>query len=143
MVVTDTLNGRTVEDVRRNIDGSVTFYCDSGHKLTLYVEDGQIEAKPRDLKVALGLEEPVELPSERMRLREAFQGYTVNYAHYNDDGSIVFVCDALRSNREKYAKSSGHREINLAHSNGLIDELPPVSAMIAMPSLSVMGEQNL
>ena len=142
MVVTDTLNGRTVEDVRRNIDGSVTFYCDSGHTLTLYVEDSQIKAKPRDLIVSPEPERAVELPGDRMRLREAFQGHTVNYAYYGDAGDIIFVCEPLRHDREAYAKSSGHREITVAHSKGLIDELPPVSAIITIPSLSFSGAQG-
>jgi len=141
MIVTDTLNGHTIEDVRRNQDGSVTMYCDSGRTLTLHVENGVVEVKPE--KLILPDSVPIEaMPSDRMRLLQAFQGYTVNYAHHNDSGGLVFVCEPLRSTKEKYAKSCGHREVAVSHSNGFIDELPPVSAIITMPSLSVFGEQH-
>lgn len=140
MVITDTLNGHTVEDVRRNADGSVTLYCASGRNLTLYVSSGRIEAKPP--KIILPDAPPVEVvPSTRMRLRESFLGQTINYGYYTETGALTFVCEPLRHDREAYTKSSGHREIRLTHSNGLIDELPPVSAIVALPSLSLFGTQ--
>ena len=141
MVITDTLNGHTVEDVRRNADGSVTLYCASGRTLTLFVSSGRVEAKPH--KVILPDAPPAEvLPSARMRLLEAFQGHMVNYCYHDEGGCLIFVCEPLRHDREVFKKSSGHREIRLAHSNGLIDELPPVSAVIGLPSLSLFGEQR-
>ena len=141
MVITDTLNGHTVEDVKRNADGSVTLYCASGRTLTLLVSGGRVEAKPP--KVILPDAPPVEvLPSTRMRLREAFQGHAIHYGHYDDHGNLIFVCDPLRHDREKFQKAHGHREIKITHSNGLIDELPPVSAVISLPSLSLFGEQR-
>jgi len=141
VIVTDTLNGHTIEDVRRELDGSVTFYCDSGRTLNLHVLNSKIEAKPR--KLILDEREVVEIePSERMRLLRAFQGFMVKYAVYDDHGFITFVCEPLNHNREVYKKSTGHREICLTHKNGLINELPPVSAIIAIESLSVLGEQG-
>jgi hypothetical protein len=138
MIITDTLNGVTVEDVRRNQDGSVTLFCDSGKVLVLYVESGRIEARlhlPR-------LEEDVTeiAPSERMRLLEAFQGELINYATYDDNGFINFVCEPHRHLYAAYTKSHGHRTILLTHHNGRIDELPPVSAVVALPSLAVFGK---
>ena len=140
MIVTDTLNGHTVEDVRRELDGSVTLYCDSGRTLNLHVLNNKIEAKPR--KLILDEREVVVEPSERMRLLTAFQGFMVKYAVYDNCGFITFVCEPLKHNREAYKKSTGHREICLTHKNGLINELPPVSAIITMESLSVFGEQG-
>ena len=135
MIVTDTLNGHTVEDVRRNHNGSVTLYCDSGRALTLHVLQGRIEVSPEKVVIPDGAVVP-EPPSVRMRLLEAFQGYMVNYAHYDDKDDLVFVCEPVN-------QSFGHREIKLAHENGLISELPPVSAIIGLPSLSIFGKANL
>jgi len=141
VIITDTLNGRTVEDVRRNQDGSVTFYTDNGRTLTLYVENARIEVKPP--KLILPDSRPIEdFPSERMHLAQAFIGHMIQYASYDDQGFITFVCEPQRG-REMFRKSHGHREIRLTHSSGLIDELPPVSAVVALPSLSVLGETSL
>lgn len=138
MIITDTLNGYTVEDVRRNKDGSVTLYTDNGRKLTLFVYRGRIEAMPPKL-VLPGCEPPhVNPESQRMRLQEAFVGLMVDYATYTEDGCLNLTCQPLRG-REKYSKSSGHREIRLTHSQGLIDELPAVSAVVSLPSLAVFG----
>lgn len=140
MIITDALNGHTVEDVRRNQDGSVTLYTDLGRTLTLHVEDGRIAVKPP--KLILPDARPIEeLPSERMRLREAFQGFKVNYVTFDDRGFLNVVCDPLPGT-EKYSKASGHREVRIAHHNGLIDELPPVSAVIELEGLAVFGEAN-
>ena len=139
MMITDALNGHTIEDVRRNPDGSVTLYCDSGRTINLHVVSGIIQALPP--KIALPERDLGPEPfSEQMRLREAFEGMMINYAHYNDHGHLIFVCEPLRHNRERYAKSYGHREVTLTHSNGLIDELPPVSAIVGLPGLSVFGK---
>jgi hypothetical protein len=138
VIVTDTLNGRTVEDIQRNADGSVSFYCDSGHDLTLYVKEGQIEAMPP--RMILPDAPVVELHgSKRMRLLEAFQGFMVNYAYYDDQGCIIFVCEPLH---DGFFISHGHREIRVTHTNGRIDELPPVSAVVKLPSLAVFGEKG-
>ena len=83
-----------------------------------------------------------EIPQET-RLLDAFRGHTIEYAYYTERGFLTFVCEPLRHDREAYTKSSGHREVRVAHSDGLIDELPPVSAVIAMPSLSVFGDQGM
>lgn len=140
MIITDALNGHTVEDLRRNQDGSVTLYCDSGRTLTLYVNDlGRIDVKPQKLILPDSL--PVEdFPSERMRLLQAFQGYRIDYATYDDHGCITFVCAPLESWNGRESKAIGHREIKLAHSGGMIDELPPVSAKITLEGLSIFGE---
>ena len=138
MRITDTLHGRTVEDVRRSVDGSVTIYCDSGHHITLEVVDGKIEART-DL-VKLDTSAPVEISSTRMRLLEAFQGHRINYAYYDDDDNLVVVCEPMINS---WKKSHGHREVVLKHTHGVIDELPPVSAKITLPSLGILGEQNL
>lgn len=137
MIITDTLNGHTVEDVRRNQDGSVSLYTDNGRVITLHVECGRIEVKPP--KLILPDARPIEeLPSERMRLREAFIGHRINYAVYDDAGGISVVCDP-QPGTEKYSKASGHREIRITHSAGMIDELPPVSAIISLESLAIFG----
>ena len=141
MIVTDTLNGHTVEDVRRNLDGSVTLYCTSGRTLELYVSAGRIEAKPPKL-ILPDQPAPAPAPSERMRLTEAFLGMMINYACYDERGFLTIVCERLRHDRQMYAKSYGHREITLTHSNGLIDEAPPVSAVIGLPSLAIFGDAN-
>lgn len=139
MRITDTLNGRTVEDVRRNPDGSVTLYCDSGHEVCLFVCDNRIEVKPPRLYLP---DQPfVEPDSQRMRLMEAFQGFMINYVHYDEGGNLIFVCEPMRHDRDPYKKALGHREIKVAHSHGLIDELPPVSAVMTLPSLSIFGKQ--
>lgn len=138
MIITDTLNGQTVEDVRRETDGSVTFYCDSGRTLTLFVCNGRIEAKPPGIVLPDQPNQAVQ-PSSRMRLLEAFQGFMINYAAYREDGSIDIVCEPLRHDREAYQKAHGHREVHLAHNKGLIDELPPVSAKISLEGLKVFG----
>ena len=141
MYITEFLNGHTVEDIRRNRDDSVTLFCDSGRTITLHVVNGKIEARPPEIRLPDQSEEQLEIAfSERMRLREAFQGYMINYAIYDQKGGLVFVCEPHKHNREKYKKSHGHREITMSHSNGIIDELPPVSAVIALPSLSVFGK---
>lgn len=135
MIITDTLNGHTVEDVRRNQDGSVTLYTDHGRVLTLHVDGGRIVVKPP--KLILPDARPIEeLPSERMRLREAFQGFMVSHVTFDDHGFLNVVCDPHGS----YTLTRGHREVRITHHNGLIDELPPVSAVIALESLSVFGE---
>lgn len=139
MQITDTLNGHTVEDVRRNADNSVTLYCTSGRTLELYVSNGFIEVKPPRI-ILPDQPDPAPAPSERMRLREAFLGMMVNYAYHNDSGYLVIVCEPLRHDRDMYAKAHGHREITLTHSNGVIDELPPVSAIIGLPSLAILGD---
>lgn len=142
MIITDTLNGHTVEDVRRNPDGSVSFYCSSGRTITLCVDAGKIGVKPQKFLLP-GDDIPLELvQSERMRLREAFQGHMIEYAYYDEEGHLTFVCEPLRHDREKYQKSIGHREIRLSHSAGSIDELPPVSAVVSLPSLSLFGSQG-
>ena len=140
MRITDTLNGCTIDDVRRNADGSVTLYSDSSRELTLHVWEGIIEAKPPKI-VLPNVAELVVVPSERMRLLQAFQGLMIKYAHYDDAGSLIFVCEPLRG-KNKFEKSHGHREIKLTHSQGLIDELPPVSAIIKLPSLGLFGAQG-
>jgi len=149
MIITDALNGHTVEDVRRNQDGSVTLYTDHGRTLTLHVEDGRITVKPP--KLILPDARPIEeLPSERMRLREAFQGFMVSHATYDDFGAINFVCEPHTTTVSAEKKREGvflitpgtvaHREVRVTHHNGLIDELPPVSAIVALESLGVFGE---
>lgn len=138
MIITDTLNGHTVEDVRRNQDGSVSFFTDNGRVLTLHVQDGEIQARPQ--KLILPDSKPIEeMPSERMRLREAFVGFTINYAVYDELGNINIVCDPLHG-REMYSKAVGHREVRITHHNGLIDELPPVSAVINLEGQTLFGE---
>jgi hypothetical protein len=135
VIITDTLNGHTVEDVRRNQDGSVTLYTDHGRVLTLHVDGGRITVKPP--KLILPDARPIEeLPSERMRLREAFQGFMVNHVTYDDQGFLNVVCDP----HGRFTLTRGHREVRITHHDGLIDELPPVSAVIALESLSVFGE---
>jgi hypothetical protein len=139
VVITDTLNGSTIEDLRRNQDGSVSFYCDSGRSITLCVENGRIEVSPS--KLIMPDATPIEeFPSVRMRLLEAFQGFMVSYAYYDEEGCVTFVCEPLRHDTEQYAKSSGHREIRLAHTDGIINELPPVSAKISLIGMSVLGD---
>jgi hypothetical protein len=133
MVITDTLNGRTVEDIRRNEDGSVTIYCDSGHILTLEVVGGVIQARPQPILFA-GVE-VIQPASTRLNILAAFQGLMVKYVHYDDIGCLIFVCEPI-------GKSIGHREIRITHTNGLVDELPPVSAIISLPSLAVAGAQG-
>jgi hypothetical protein len=141
MIITDVLNGHTVEDVRRNTDGSVSLYCASGRQVTLFVCNGRVEAKPA--KIILPDSPPVDIPlPNRMRLLTAFQGFTIEYCYYDDANALVFVCEPLRHDREAYTKASGHREIRLAHTNGLIDELPPVSAKVALPALSLGTQQG-
>ena len=140
MRITDTLNGCTIDDVRRNADGSVTLYSDSSRELTLHVWKGIIEAKPPKI-VLPNVAELVVVPSERMRLLQAFQGLMIKYAHYDDAGSLIFVCEPARG-KKKFEKSHGHREIKLTHNQGLIDELPPVSAIIKLPSLGLFGAQG-
>jgi hypothetical protein len=140
MIVTDTLNGHTVEDVRRNADGSITLFCDSGRRLTLYVSKGVVVVRPP--KIYLPDQFIPQVVSERMRLLQAFQGLMVNYATYDDQGCITITCEPLRG-RESYTKSCGHRTVKLTHRNGLIDDLPPVSAIVALTGLSVFGDQNL
>lgn len=138
MIITDTLNGQTIEDVRRNPDGSVILFCDSGRKITLYVNQGLIVAKPPKLILPDQPEMPI-LSTARMRLREAFEGMMIKYASYTPGGALNFVCEPVRSNKEMYQKAAGYREIRLTHTNGLIDELPAVSARITLPSLSIFG----
>ena len=141
MIITDTLNGHTIEDVRRNHDGSVTLYCDSGRVLTLEVFEGVITVRQEPL-----LAQNIELvvpPSERMRLLQAFQGHTVNYVYHTEMGNLVFVCAPLKHNTKTFHKAAGHREITLTHTGGLINELPPVSAKISIESLSLAGKSNL
>lgn len=140
MRLTDSLHGRTVEDVRRNVDGSVVLYCDSGDPITLEVVNGRIEVRTE--RLTLDTAPAVEINSTRMRLLEAFLGFTVNYAFYDDDNDLIFVCEPKAHATEKYKKSYGHREIKLGHTNGVIDELPPVSAKIALPSLGLFGAQG-
>jgi len=67
----------------------------------------------------------------------AFQGLMIKYANYTEEGFVTIVCEPLRHDREKYVKSCGHREVCLTHKNGLINELPPVSAIISMPGLKL------
>jgi hypothetical protein len=139
--ITDTLNGHTVEDVRRNDDGSVTFYCDSGRYLTLEVLAGVIEAKPRKLVIP-GQPELTDMASARMRLLDAFRGLMISHAYYDDSGSLIFVCEPCNTGGPMFEKSHGHREIKLTHSQGRIDELPPVSAIIKLPGLAVFGKRG-
>ena len=141
MQITDTLNGHTVEDVRRNPDGSVTLYCTSGRSLTLYVEKGKIVAKPPKI-ILPDVPEPKVPFSERMRLRESFQGYMIEYVTSDDAGCLDFICERLRG-LEKYSKQAGRREIRLTHTNGLINELPPVSARIFLEGLSSKSVQGM
>ena len=139
MQITDTLHGRTVEDVRRNKDGSVTLFCDCGRTVTLHVVDGQVRAKPPEL--VLPDKRLEEIVSERMNLLQAFVGFTIDYVVSNaNDGSITIVCQPQRHDRETYKKSLGYREVRLTHSNGLINELPPVSAVVKLPSMSLFGK---
>jgi hypothetical protein len=133
MVITDTLNGRTVEDIRRNEDGSVTLYCDSGHILTLEVVGGVIQAKPKAILFA-GVE-VIQPASTRLNILAAFQGLMINHVLYDENDYLIFVCDPI-------GKSHGHREIRVTHTNGLVDELPPVSAIISLPSLAITGAQG-
>lgn len=141
MRITDFLNGHTVEDVRRNKDMSVTLFCDSGRTITLHVINGRIEAKPPEIRLDDELDRELEVAySDRMRLREAFLGHMINYVAYNKDGGLIFVCEPTKHYREMYKKSHGHREITVSHTNGVINELPPVSAVIALPGLSVFGQ---
>jgi len=137
VIITDTLNGHTVDDVRRNQDGSVSLYTDNGRVITLHVDNGRIEVKPT--KLILPDARPVEeFPSQRMRLREAFVGHRINYAVYDDMGCISVVCDP-QPGAQKYSKASGHREVRITHSAGLIEELPPVSAIVTLESLAIFG----
>lgn len=140
MKITELLNGSTIEDVRRNPDGSVTLFCDSGKTATLFVEEGEIRLKPAKLELPFQPVQPVQ--SERMNLLQAFQGFQINYAYYDDEGAVTFVCEPLPHTTETFKKSAGHREVRLMHHDGLIDELPPVSAIIGLPGLSVFGEQG-
>jgi len=141
VIITDTLNGHTIEDVRRNHDGSVTLYCDSGRVLTLEIFEGVVSVR---LKALLDPDQELfAQPSERMRLLEAFQGHTVNYAYHTEAGNLVFVCEPLKHDTKAFHKSAGHREITLTHTDGLINELPPVSAKIAIKPLSLAGKSNL
>ena len=143
MQITEFLNGHTIEDVRRNRDNSVTLFCDSGRTLTLHVVNGQIEAMPPAIRLPDQADRDLEVAfSERMRLREAFQGFMVNYVVYNDTGALIFVCEPLKHIREKYQKALGHREITMGHTNGVIDELPPVSAKISLPGQAIFGAQG-
>jgi hypothetical protein len=141
MIITDTLNGRTVVEVRR-IEGGVRFYTDSSTELDLYVnENGVISVKPKKLILP---ERPEELivPGERLKLSEAFQGYEIEYAAYTSEGNVIFACEPLKHNREMYKKAHGRREITLTHTDGVIDELPKVSARVKLPGLKVMGVFN-
>jgi hypothetical protein len=139
--ITDALNGHTVEDVRRNSDGSVTLYCDSGRPLTLHVWKSIISVKPPKI-ILPDMPEPAMVHSTRMRLLDAFQGLMVSHAHYDDSGAIVVVCNPVNDGSAMFAKSHGHREIKMTHSQGRIDELPPVSAIIKLPGLAVFGERG-
>lgn len=115
----------------------MSLYTDNGRTITLHVDGGRIAVKPP--KLILPDARPIEeLPSERMRLREAFIGHRINYAVYDDAGCISVVCDPLPG-AEKYSKASGHREVRITHHDGLIDELPPVSAIISLESLAIFG----
>jgi hypothetical protein len=145
MIITDALNGHTVEDVRRNQDGSVTLYTDHGRTLTLHVDGGRIVVKPP--KLLLPDARPIEeMPSERMRLREAFLGFMVSHVTFDEQGFLNVVCaphdrgSFVRRECGNMTLTRGHREVRITHHNGLIDELPPVSAIIALESLSVFGE---
>jgi hypothetical protein len=139
--ITDALNSHTVEDVRRNADGSVTLYCDSGRELTLYVWQGRIEAKPPKI-ILLDAPEQIILPSTRMRLLDAFQGLRVNHAYYDASSSIVFVCEPCNTGKAMFEKSFGHREIKLTHSLNIIDEFPSVSAIIKLPGQVVSAKRG-
>ena len=139
MIITDTLNGRTIDDVRR-IDGGVRFYTDSSSEVTLCVQDGLIVVKPPKL-ILPDRPEPV-IVSTRLKLVESFQGYRINYVAYTSDGGLLFVCDPLNHNVKQYTKSPGRREITLTHTNGIIDELPKVSAKVALEGLDVKGIFN-
>ena len=135
MIITDTFNGHTIEDVRRSADGSVTMYCDSGRALTFSVIDGEIQAKP----VFIALDSiKANYAGQRLRLLEAFQGHMVDYVTRDDKG-LTFVCEPLKHDREAYQKAHGFREIRLTHTDGIIDELPPVSAKVSLEGLKVFG----
>ena len=142
MQITDLLNGHTVEDVRRNNDGSVTLYCDSGRTVTLFVCNGYIELKPEKLYLPDQQTPVPELFSTRMRLSDAFQGHMIDFVYTGDAGSLVFVCTPLRRDDEPLKKSYGHREVRLTHSGGQINEMPPVSAVIRPLGLSVFGSSG-
>lgn len=143
MQLTEFLNGQTIEDIRRNKDMSVTFFCDSGRVITLHVENQEIRAKPINYKRLDKLEHDLEIAySQRMRLREAFLGYRINHIVYDGGGNLIFVCYPEKHSAEKYTWSYGHREIKVTHSNGIIDELPPVSAKIEVPGLAVFPKKG-
>ena len=143
MQITEFLNGQTIEDIRRNTDMSVTFFCDSGRVITLHVENQEIKAKQINWKRLDKLEYDLEVAySERMRLREAFIGFRIDHVIYDASGNLIFVCNPEKHSTEKYTLSYGHREITVTHSNGSIDELPPVSAKIGLPGLDVFPKQG-
>ena len=136
MIITDALNGRTIDDIRR-VDGGVRFYTDSSSEITLCVQNGIVVLKPPKL-ILPGIFIP-ETTSTRLRLVEAFQGYKINYVAYTSDGGLLFVCDPAKHNVKQYTKSPGRREILLTHTNGVIDELPCVSAKIALEGQTIKG----
>jgi hypothetical protein len=107
------------------------------------VEAGVITAKAPDIAIHNVQLRFIPETSTRLNLLAAFQGYMVNYVYHDDTGNLVFVLEPKRHNREKYTKSSGHREIRVTHHNGLVEELPPVSAKVNLPSLAVLGKRGM
>lgn len=131
MQITEALSGRTIEDVRRNADGSVSLYCDSGQVVTLRVDEGEIRAAPKSI-ILPGISTPDT--GRRMSLLESLQGFMIEYAFYEDD-DLVFRCEPVKHNAIPGAKSLGSRDVRLTHTDGVIDEVPSVSAVIKLPGL--------
>jgi hypothetical protein len=129
--ITEALSGRTIEDVRRNSDGSVSLYCDSGQVVTLRVDEGEIRAAPKSI-ILPGISTPET--GTRMNLLESLQGFRIEYAFYQGD-NLFFSCEPVKHNATLWVKSLGSRYIRLTHTDGVIDEAPSVSAVIKLPGL--------
>lgn len=139
MRITDALNGQTVEDVRSFEDGSVTLYCTSGRVVSLMPDDGKIRLRQETIRLDNRV---IPMFSTRMNILQAFQGHSINYVHYDEDGGLVFVCDPLLHDRPEHygQKALGHREVKLQLKEGKIVDAPAVSAIVGITPLRIFGK---